>query len=56
VGSIEGAEARWYDNAGSFAVESQDVHGFVEIGFGKGYVGHLGLSRCGLQRGGKQLG
>ena len=37
-----GAEARWYDNAGSFAVESQDLHAFVEIGFGKGYVGHLG--------------
>jgi len=37
-----GAEARWYDNAGSFAVETQGLHAFVEIGFGKGYVGHLG--------------
>ncbi len=37
-----GAEARWYDNAGSFAVENQDLRAFVEIGFGKGYVGHLG--------------
>jgi len=37
-----GAEARWYDNAGSFAVENQDLHAFVEIGFGRGYVCHLG--------------
>ena len=37
-----GGQARWYDNAGSFAVTTQDIRAFVEIGFGKGYVAHLG--------------
>ena len=37
-----GGQARWYDNAGSFAVATQDLRAFVEFGFGKGYVAHLG--------------
>ena len=37
-----GGQARWNQNDGSFAWENQDLRGFVEIGFGKGYVAHLG--------------
>ncbi len=37
-----GGQARWYDNSGSFAVTTQDLKVFLEVGFGKGYVAHLG--------------
>ena len=37
-----GGQARWFDTAGSFGHTTRDLSAFVEIGFGKGYVGHLG--------------
>ena len=37
-----GGQARWYDNSGSFAVETRDLHAFLEFGFGRGFVVHLG--------------
>jgi len=37
-----GGEVRWYDNDGTFATSTRDLRGFFEIGFGRGYVAHLG--------------
>ena len=37
-----GAQGRWYENRGSFGVTTRDLSAFVELGFGRGYVAHLG--------------
>ena len=37
-----GGQARWYDNSGSFAVTTRDLSAFLEFGFGRGFVVHLG--------------
>ena len=37
-----GEQARWYDNSGSFAVTTRDLSAFLEFGFGRGFVVHLG--------------
>lgn len=37
-----GGQARWYENRGSFAVTTSDLSAFIEVGFGKGYIAHLG--------------
>ena len=37
-----GGDFRLYDNSGSFALEREDLRGWVEFGVGNGYLIHLG--------------
>ena len=46
-----GGDVRMYENAGSFPLERDQSRLYSEIGFGRGYVAHLGLRRVDYDEG-----